>query len=102
MRARVRGGGLTQWGSSWRRERVCGRGGPGKNHRDAKTADSRELWKSVEKQKPHLSREATGEKPARRSPTGDWGLFYPNVNLISATCFPSRQSFAIISSICFR
>ncbi len=51
MRARVRGGGLTQRGSSWPRERVCGRGGPGKNHRDAKTADSKELWKSVERSK---------------------------------------------------
>src|SRR5258708_36568946 len=50
-RARVRGGGLIQWGSSWRRERVCGRSGPGKNHRDAKTADSKELWKSVERSK---------------------------------------------------
>jgi hypothetical protein len=38
MRARVRGGGLTQRGTSWPRERVCARGW-----------DSKELWKSVEK-----------------------------------------------------
>jgi hypothetical protein len=30
-------------------ERVCGRGGLGKNHRDAKGVDSKKLWKSVEK-----------------------------------------------------
>jgi hypothetical protein len=25
----------TQWGSSWGIERACGRGAPGRNHRDA-------------------------------------------------------------------
>jgi hypothetical protein len=56
--------GLTQWGTSWPRERVPvktagmqkpqfagGVGRPGKDNRDAKTADSKELWKSVEKVK---------------------------------------------------
>ncbi len=74
--------GLTQWGTSWPMERVCGRGGPDKNHRDAKTADSRELWKSVEKSK------ALGAKPAPGGQPGvslfnsalrhgqDFGRFY--------------------------
>jgi hypothetical protein len=37
----------TQWVASLEMEMVCGSGAPGKAHRDAKTADSKELWKSV-------------------------------------------------------
>ena len=43
--------GLTQWGSSWPRERVYGRG-----------VDSRELWKSVEKSKAEGGQQLKVEK----------------------------------------
>src|SRR5713101_4079360 len=54
--------GLTQWGPSWRRERVCGRGGIRKNCGN--------LWK---RQRPHVSHDAE-HWPAEARTRASWCL----------------------------
>src|SRR6266481_2637173 len=49
------------------KNRICGRGGPGKSDRDAKTADSNELWKSVEKSETRFPCGATDGRPETRT-----------------------------------
>ena len=62
--------GLTQRGSSWPRERVCGRGDPVNATGMQKIADSKELWKSGKafaevKDRPHPTK--TGHHETARS-----------------------------------